>query len=205
MNADRYMKKIRGPGMFADWCTGSGCIAITLASENPLWTAAAVDSSREALAVALRNARRHDVQDRITFIECADPSEAAKIIRPGSLDLVVSNPPYIPTHEIESLEKQVREYEPYAALDGGHDGLSVIRLLLLGLPRYMKDGAPLIMETGGEDQARILAEAEAGSYAGLKFLRNFKDHRGIARFMLWIKSGERNKIRDAGNLLLGKG
>ncbi|MDR1885678.1 MAG: peptide chain release factor N(5)-glutamine methyltransferase, partial [Synergistaceae bacterium] len=81
MNADRYMKKTRGPGTFADWCTGSGCIAITLASENPLWTAAAVDSSGEALAVALRNARRHDVQDRITFIECADPSEAAKIIR----------------------------------------------------------------------------------------------------------------------------
>ncbi|MDR3355470.1 MAG: peptide chain release factor N(5)-glutamine methyltransferase [Synergistaceae bacterium] len=185
--ADECIKKSPRPGVLADWCTGSGCIAITLAADNPDWTVYAVDSSRDALRTASVNCLSHNVSERVVFVECESPDASAQIIGDGALDFVVSNPPYIPTSVIDTLEKQVRDYEPRAALDGGADGLDVCRLLLRELPRLMKDGAALLMETGGAGQVTALAGLSRGSERGLKFVRSFKDHRGIDRFMLWIK------------------
>jgi release factor glutamine methyltransferase len=107
----------------------------------------------------------------------------------------VSNPPYIPTSVIDTLEKQVRDYEPRAALDGGTDGMEVCRLLLEGLPCLMRDGAALFMETGGA--AQVTALAGLSGRRGLNFVRSFRDHRGIDRFMLWIKRAKDNKIYGA--------
>jgi release factor glutamine methyltransferase len=185
--ADRVLKKI-GSGVFADWCTGSGCIAVTLCADNPGFTAFAVDSSGEALEAARSNAEFHGVADRIEFIECEDP--AAAPVKPMSLDMAVANPPYIPSDAIETLESQVRDYEPREALDGGDDGLYMFRLLLRGLPRFLKHGAALFFETGGGDQPGEIAEIAAREAPSLTLEKILKDQREIARFMLWRKSSK---------------
>jgi release factor glutamine methyltransferase len=183
--ADEFLK--RSPnGVFADWCTGSGCIAATLLAENGGWRAYAVDSSGDALAVAKRNAAAHAVGDRVTFVMCADPS-CQRLIEHGSLDLVVANPPYIPSGALETLEAQVREYEPTVALDGGADGLDVFRALLRGAPRLMRHGAPLLLETGGGLQIEAIKDAAGSIAPELSFENVFCDHRETVRFMLWHK------------------
>jgi len=183
--ADEFLK--RRPGiLFADWCTGSGCIAVTLLADNPGCTAYAVDSSADALEVAGRNAGKHSVSDRITFALCSDPA-ATDFIALESLDLIVANPPYIPKETMETLEAQVRDHEPREALDGGSGGLDVFRALLSGLPRLMKDGAPLLMETGGGLQIDELKTLAKKITKELSFENVFEDHREIARFMLWRK------------------
>jgi release factor glutamine methyltransferase len=183
--ADDCLKRI-GNGVFADWCTGSGCIAITLLADNPGFEAYAADSSPGALLVARRNARKHGVDDRVEFIECADPAETSAIA-PESLDMIIANPPYIPEAAISTLETQVRDHEPHAALDGGPDGLRVIALLLSRLPFFMKRGALLFMETGGGEQTDEVSAIGRGVADDLDLDGIFKDHRGIARFMLWRK------------------
>ncbi|MDR1482235.1 MAG: peptide chain release factor N(5)-glutamine methyltransferase [Synergistaceae bacterium] len=186
--ADEYIKKTSGSGILADWCTGSGCIAVTLAARNPRWSVYAADSNQAALLTASANCRFHSVRERVTLIECESPAEALQIVGEASLDLVVSNPPYIPTAVIDTLERQVRDYEPRVALDGGIDGLDVCRLMLVELPRLMKDGAAFFIETGGAGQVSELANLSGQAGRGLDFIRSFEDHRGIDRFMLWIKS-----------------
>jgi release factor glutamine methyltransferase len=182
--ADVFLKKI-GMGAFADWCAGSGCVAVTLCADNPGFTAFAVDSSPAALEAACRNAEFHGVEDRMTFIECGDPSAAS--IKPESLDMAIANPPYIPSGAIETLEPQVRDYEPREALDGGADGLCVYRLLLRGLPRFLKPGAALFFETGGFEQPGEIAEIAAREAPSLSLEKISRDHVEIERFMLWRK------------------
>src|SRR6185295_6451198 len=105
------------PGTFLDIGTGSGAIAVALAVRGARGTA--TDLSPRALEVAKENARRHDVADRITFVE-------TDLFVDGSFDLVISNPPYVTTAELAELQPEVK-HEPIQALDGGADGLDVIR------------------------------------------------------------------------------
>ena len=182
--ADGLLKKT-GRGAFADWCTGSGCIAVTLCADNPGFVAFAADSSLGALEVARGNAKLHGVADRITFIECGDAVSAP--IKPLSLDMAIANPPYIPSGAIAALESQVRDFEPREALDGGPDGFCVYGMLLRGLPRFLKPGAALFFETGGGEQPGEIARIAAYEAPSLALEKVFKDQREIARFMLWRK------------------
>jgi release factor glutamine methyltransferase len=184
--ADAYLKRL-GKGVFADWCTGSGCIAITLLADNPGFEAYATDVSPGALEVAGYNARLHGVGDRVKFIECGDPAEVSAIA-PASLDMIISNPPYIPESAIVTLETQVRDHEPRTALDGGPDGLRVIRLILSHLPFFMKRGAHLFLETGGGGQTDEIAAVGRDIAGGMALDEIFEDHREIKRFMVWRKS-----------------
>jgi release factor glutamine methyltransferase len=185
--AGNYLKTIRG-GVFADWCTGSGCVAIALLEDNPNFEAFAVDSSPDALRVAERNAKFRGVSERIKFIQCREPGLARGAIPPGSLDMIVSNPPYIPTAEIENLELQVRGYEPRVAIDGGADGNRVYRSLLTELPFFMRENSPLLFETGGGGQPEEIKRiAESAVGAKLEFRETTSDHRGVFRFMQWRK------------------
>lgn len=110
------------PLRIADIGTGSGILAVTLLSEFPRATAVATDISAEALVVAQGNARRHGVQARLAFAETRGLQGVA-----GPFDLIVSNPPYIPTDAIPGLQADVRDYDPLIALDGGSDGLQIYR------------------------------------------------------------------------------
>lgn len=113
----------------ADLGTGSGCIAITLAAELPGARVTATDISNEALEVAAANVERHHVGDRVELVR----GSWNEPLRGREFDIVVANPPYIPSAELAGLAREVRDREPALALDGGSDGLGAYRALLPGL------------------------------------------------------------------------
>jgi len=129
---------------FADLGTGSGCIAVSLLHELPAARGLAVDISVAALEVARRNAQRHGVTDRIRLVES---DGFAAIDGAERFDLIVSNPPYVSDHEMNSLQREVQR-EPSAALAGGPDGLEIIRRLLQGAPPFIKAGGHFVFEIG---------------------------------------------------------
>ena len=121
--------------------TGSGAVAISLALEIPHAELTACDISTAALEVASRNATHHEATDRIQFSLQDATREVAE--SSGSFDIVVSNPPYIPTDRLtRELEPEVSQWEPRLALDGGHDGMRVIEPLLKRLPQLLKSRQP---------------------------------------------------------------
>jgi len=143
----------------ADVGTGSGCLAVVLARERTRASVAASDLSEEALGVARRNAARHGVAARVRFVRGSllDPFA-------GPFDLVVSNPPYVRTGDVISLPPEVRDHEPRLALDGGADGLDVVRALIRSAAPRMAPGAWLVFEIGaGQDVAvsRLLRDSSA--------------------------------------------
>ncbi len=138
------------PLLVADVGTGSGCLAVTLAAEFPGARVVATDTSRTALAFARRNAARHDVSDRIEFVETDLLADVD-----ARFDLIVSNPPYVRSEEMERLPDEVRDYEPKQALLGGRDGLDVIRRLLLQSESRLCTGGLLIFEFGFGQEAGV--------------------------------------------------
>lgn len=142
--------KAAKPGMeVLDLCTGSGCILISLMKRRPGMKGMACDLSGEALQVAEENSRRQGVD--IDFRH-GDLFEAVT----GRFDLIVSNPPYIPTDEISHLMEEVRLFDPVMALDGGEDGLYFYRNIVSDAPGYLKDGGWLMVEIG-HDQGEVVA------------------------------------------------
>jgi release factor glutamine methyltransferase len=133
--------------LIIDVGTGSGCIAIALAREIPGARLIATDVSKYALAVARRNAIRHEVADRITFVETSFLDGID-----DSADLIVSNPPYVPAVAQPALTPEVRDYEPALAVFGGEDGLDGLRSVVQAAATRLKPGGWLVMEFGcGQD------------------------------------------------------
>ena len=141
-----------GEGLqIADIGTGSGCIAIALAKELPAANFLATDISPAALAVAKRNASRHQVADRIDFREAnllVPHSPLATRHSPLSFDLIASNPPYIGRREAPSLPVEVRDHEPHAALFGGEEGYELYADLIAQSAHHLKSGGILVLELG---------------------------------------------------------
>jgi len=134
--------------LFADIGTGSGCIAGILTDERPGWRGVGIDCSRAALSVARRNLR----QERVALL-CSDMLSA---VAPGTrFDLIVSNPPYIPSPTVQTLDCSVRDFEPHRALDGGPDGLDFYRRLAAGAPAFLKPGGRLYCEIGFDQEAAV--------------------------------------------------
>jgi release factor glutamine methyltransferase len=153
--------------------TGSGCLAVTLAVEFPPANVTATDTSHEALAVAYRNADRHNVIGRITFVQAdvlKDLTEPA--------DLIVSNPPYVPAGDAATLQAEVARYEPASALYGGPDGLDVIRRLVGSARQHLAAGGWLIIEFGFGQEAGV---REVAREAGWNVARIRSDLQGIPR------------------------
>lgn len=145
----------RRPKTVVDVGTGSGCIAVALAAHLPEAAVYGIDISPAALAVARRNAERHGLGERIHFI-VGDLLDR----RPGPVDLIVSNPPYVSADEWASLPPSVRNHEPRLALDGGPDGLEVVRRLISQSQGLLEPGGALLIEIGATqgDAAREAAE-----------------------------------------------
>ncbi len=143
------------PGMLVlDLCTGSGCVLLSLVRERSV-TGIGSDISPAALAIAEQNRRR--MRLKASWIE----SDLFERIG-GSFDMIVSNPPYIASGEMPDLDPEVKQYEPMAALDGGRDGLSVIRRIAEEAGAYLRPGGWLLLETGcsqGETVRELLTQA----------------------------------------------
>jgi release factor glutamine methyltransferase len=165
--------------------TGSGCIAVSLARRFPGVTVLATDVSEGALAVAGRNVLRHGVNDRVDLGhgDVWEPVEAMAGGRP--FDLILSNPPYVPTEEISGMGRHVAEHEPHLALDGGSDGLDLHRRILDGAADRLAPGGRLFLEHEWYHgpSARALAERDADRLTEVRTLRdaNGKDRALYAR------------------------
>ena len=156
------VERLLVPGMrILDLCTGSGCILLSLLARNPRIDGVGTDLSAGALQVACRNRDRLGVQAQLIQ---GDLFEHVT----GSFDVIVSNPPYIPSKEIGGLMPEVRDHEPAMALDGGADGLDFYRRIIREAAGYLKPGGWLAFEIGcsqGEDLVRLLSEA---GYTGVR-------------------------------------
>ncbi len=151
--------------------TGSGCIAVVLAREIPRARITATDVSAEALRVARRNASRHGVQDRMTFVETSflDGIEAGA-------DVIVSNPPYVPSLSRPALTPEVRDYEPGVALFGGDSGLDLLRQVLEESRLKLAPGGWLIMEFGcGQDDCVTALVSECAGLSLVKIRHDLQD------------------------------
>lgn len=138
-----------------DLCTGSGCIAVSVAVFGQVKECYAVDLSEKALETARKNAKRHHAE--ITFIKSDLFEDVA-----GVYDVILSNPPYIPDKVIEGLSEEVRKYEPYMALNGGSDGLSFYRKITKESKEHLSEGGMLFYEIGCEqaEDVRKIMQAE---------------------------------------------
>lgn len=151
-----------------DLGVGSGAILLALLAERPAAKGLGVDISEEALAVARENAANLDLDGRVALLR----GDWTAGLGDGSFDLVVSNPPYIATGEIETLDPEVRDHEPRIALDGGPDGLDPYRVLAPEIMRVLKDGGMFAVEIGHTQSAQVEALFRA---AGAKGVRTIKD------------------------------
>jgi release factor glutamine methyltransferase len=142
------------PSTALDFGTGSGCIAIAMAVKCPGARVTATDVSPEAIAVASDNAARHGVSERIEF-RCGDGLAALAVEE--NFDLIVSNPPYIPSAEIDSLQPEVREFDPRLALDGGADGLNFYRQFAKQAAPFLRPQGKIMLELG-DGQAESVRE-----------------------------------------------
>ncbi len=162
----------------ADIGTGSGAIACALARSLPDLEVLAVEQAPGALAVASQNVRRLGLAGRVRLL-------AGDLFAPlgslsAALDLVVANPPYLPSALISSLPREVSHFEPRPALDGGPDGMAVLRRLIAGAPAVLKPGARLLMEIGEEQAGPLASLMAAEGFSGIEARR---DLNGVERFI----------------------
>lgn len=168
MEALAVMKPLPTP-IVLDLCTGSGCVAVAIAKNCPTATVTATDISPAALAIAGENASKHKVSDRVSLVEgdlfTALPGETR-------FDVIVSNPPYIPSADMATLQADVQQYEPRLALDGGHDGLDVIRRILVDAKSHLKPGGWLMCEFTPEQAAAIQTLATDHGYTDVAIVKD---------------------------------
>lgn len=177
--ADLAIKALNGRKMDArvlDLCTGSGCIGCAIAKQLPASHVVLADNSRAALAVAKQNVLRNKLNPRVSCVEL--DALALPPMMLGSFDLLVCNPPYIPTQDIAGLDDSVKSYEPLSALDGGEDGLTFYRAVLEKWHNVVRIGGLVIFEVGigqAEDVMKLMY------LAGLNNVGCAKDTLGIDR------------------------
>ena len=167
-----------------DLCTGSGCIGLAVAASVPDCRAVLADIDRRALLLAKRNAQAHRLGTRAAVLEADALAPPARQL--GEFDLLVSNPPYVPSGELPELDPSVRDYEPWTALDGGEDGLDFYRAIFAHWLRVLKPEGRLMLECG-EGQAPVLLRM--ASQAGLTDEAVFRDSGGTERALSFRKPG----------------
>lgn len=159
--------------------TGSGAITVSLAKYIENSYVYSIDISEKALDIAIKNAEKHGVSSKIRFLNGSlfDPLKDIGI--EGKIDILVSNPPYIPRGDIENLQIEVSKFEPRIALDGGEDGLDFYKVIIDKAPEYLRSGGLIALEVG-HDQAKSVMELmkENNNYVDIEIT---KDLAGIER------------------------
>lgn len=156
--AIEILREIKSP-RFLDVGTGSGCIPVSILNNVPAAMGLAVDISPAAIEVAQRNAEKHGVDHRLRFIE----SDVFTNIPREGFDLIVSNPPYVPSEDLAALQPEVRDFEPRAALTDGGGGLAIVTKIVDRSPEYLRPGGTLLVEFGfgqSEQVRELLSRTE---------------------------------------------
>ena len=156
-----------------DLCTGSGCIGLAIASRVPDARVTLGDISKEALAIARNNILRNHLSGRVSAIQADALKEPSAFL--GKFDLIVSNPPYITTQEMEELPKSVADFEPHLALHGGDDGLLFYRAIARNYKRALKPGGFLCFEFGMGQGNAVCEILENNGYTILERSRDYND------------------------------
>ena len=170
-----------------DVCTGSGCIAVAIARLRPRARVIATDLSSPSLNVARQNAMRHEVGERITWLEGDLLRPLAEKGLEGRIDVIVSNPPYIAEADWTTLQPEVRLFEPRGALVAGPQGTELHERLLQEAGRYLSPGGALIMEIGA-GQARAM-RGIVEQMPGYRFHRLVYDEAGLERVVIIERAG----------------
>lgn len=183
--AGDYLKKNRNMKSVLDLCTGSGILAVSLAKEISGLKVTASDIDKEALKVAARNAARHGLTSRVKFV-VSDLFVALKKtgFSNAGYDMIVSNPPYIPTDVIGTLQREIVEHEPRHALDGGADGLDFYRRILPEASAYLnKKRGTLFLEVGSDQVDSVSGIAlETGRYGEPEVFNDLSGNPRAIRF-----------------------
>jgi release factor glutamine methyltransferase len=166
------LKRAAPENRILDIGTGSGCIAIILASNLSETEIYGVDLSLEAVLTARQNAKQHNVN--VTFLE----GSLFEPVKELSFNIIVSNPPYIPSKEINSLQPEVKDYEPKTALDGGADGLEFYRLIIEEAHQHLEKDGWLLFETGINQADSVAAMLEENNFKKIELIRDLS---GIER------------------------
>jgi release factor glutamine methyltransferase len=162
-------------GKALDLCTGSGCVAIAISKARTTWQLLATDASQDALAVARNNAERLGALHNLTLRH----SDLFDQIEATALDLITCNPPYIPAAEIAGLAPDIRNFEPRLALDGGDDGLQIIRRIVTHAKPFLSPGGVLAMEVGAGQASAVSALFEAAQYSEIERQRDYGGHERV--------------------------
>lgn len=179
--AIEFLRKRPGAKVL-DLCTGSGCIALAIADAVKDCRVIAVDIDPEALNTAKRNAVKTRLHQRVFCLPADALSAPPKTL--GSFDLIISNPPYIPAAEIETLDASVKDFEPRLALDGGNDGLDFYRSIFRYWVSILNPGGCLALECGEEQAGALKA---FGAAVGLTKTAVFRDAGDTERAVLFYK------------------
>ncbi len=174
------LSRLRGRDLGArvvDLCTGSGCVAITLKLERPTITVDATDLSEGAIEVARDNAQRLGAVWNVRFA-VGDLFAPLGAPRPN-YDLVVANPPYIPTGDIAGLQPDIRDHEPHLALDGGRDGLDFVRRIAREAPSWLRPGGALAMEIGAGQAAEVERILRASGFDDVTRTKDYGGHERV--------------------------
>ena len=177
--AEEALKRLRPGARVLDLCTGSGCIAISLKKIRADLDVTASDLSGQALEIARENAKR--LMTDIDFVQSDLLEELS-----GAFDMILSNPPYIPTKTIDTLMEEVRFHDPKMALDGGADGLFFYRRIIAESKSHITLGGWLIFEIGHDQGETVSHMMMEGSYTGVRVI---KDLSGLDRVVVgtWHK------------------
>lgn len=182
---EKALEKLKDGDRLLDLCTGSGCILISLlheAEEKGMKVKGfGLDLSEKALALAKKNAERNAVIFCSEWIK-SDMFEKAE----GKYDMILSNPPYIPTAEIEKLMPEVKDHDPRMALDGDRDGLKFYRILAKEAPAFLKEGGSLFLEIGAEQAEDVTALLAENAFKEVKVV---KDLAGLDRVVCAVYGG----------------
>ena len=176
-HALRLARQLPTPPSIADVGAGSGAIAVTLAVHLPAATVYALDASAEALAVVVENAHHHGVSERVPCLQSDLLTEL-----PEPVDLITANLPYVTSEEWERLMPEIRLYEPRTALDGGPDGLALIRRLLATAAAHLNARGAILLEIGASQGGAVTALAR--EFFPLADVQVFPDYAGLDRLLV---------------------
>ena len=169
-----YLGEKEGPVRILDLCAGSGCIGLALAHHYPASTVVLADWSEDALRVSRQNIRRCGMSGQVSTAR-VNAMEAPPALL-SEFDLIVCNPPYIPTGDLEGLDRSVKAYEPHMALDGGEDGLDFYRAIAQKWKIALNAGGKLIFEIGYDQAPDVEAIMSANGYTDIQSTKDPGDH-----------------------------